>query len=474
MTDGEHRILLEHARRWAETKKRPLDADLVETVLGLRTAYDDRSAQSWPAGSAEDLVLVRWPAHGPRELPALDALSGSLDTFWRFLRATGRMSSGSAEPAALLKELRRALPGMAEASADRANWSQGRVFADFGASIGIDLEMSESAEELQEKLDRIMAAWNALPTEQRIELMPDPAPRSASGVAFTDLVNEHLAAGGTADPRPPGRGGEEDEDDVPELRRGDPVIAAREARSSALTTACLRLAGWVGGRAEVTASGVLRPAVAREAYAVLGLFEWERTHQRHLRHLAESDDLGDEEWAELARTSSAGWRSALDCVALDRLWWACRTAGLVDVGATVARATVEQPTSDREWVELACLLLLGIVHRQGLTWSEPLLGTLLFAMLADDGEVPLGVVREWWLERQGLPPDAADDADTDDHDLPRLLRWIITEQVDEVLRMFDDAQLWVRQGDWLTITELGREFGGMLSAAVERDLFAED
>lgn len=186
MSDDEQ--LLAEATQWAAKKKRPFDADLVQKVVDLRRNYDAHEPGSWPVGSAESLVLVRWPAHGPLEVPDPEELTGTLDTFWRFLRGTGRMSGTSAAPADLVKELRRALPRMAETAADRANWGQGRVFQDFGRTIGVDLEGASSQEELEAAMTQIQTQWNALPMDERIALMPDPSPKSVEGVALTGLL----------------------------------------------------------------------------------------------------------------------------------------------------------------------------------------------------------------------------------------------------------------------------------------------
>lgn len=452
---GDNDLLLTHATRWAEKKKRPFDTELIETILDLRDSYDDRSPGSWPAGSAEQLVLVRWPAHGPQELPERRVLADSLETWWRFLRGTGRMTAGSAEPAALVKELRRALPNMAEACADRSNWAQGRVLSDFGASIGIDLSMSESHEELQDKLDVVMQAWNDLSREERVALMPDPSPKTSAGVSMTELINS-------------GAEWEEDEDDDLDARPGDPVISAREARTSGFTQACLALADWVGDRKEVTSIGVLRPAIAREAYETLDLFTWERDHSPMFtgRHGVQADS--EEQWELLRQSARNSWTTAADCEPLDRLWQACCMTGLIDLHRTIAKATDARPTTDREWLDLGRRLFLGLVVQCTERWRDVLMGTLLIPLAADDGAIPVGAVTQWWLERQEFDLLVAERGE----ERARLFREIYTADVDRVLHMFDDAALWTRSDGWLTITEFGRDAGRVLVGAVEEGLFA--
>lgn len=459
---GDHDLLLTHATRWAEKKKRPLDAELLETVLDLRGAYDDRSPGSWPAGSAEQLVLVRWPPHGPRETPEPGALADTLETWWRFLRGTGRMASGSAEPAALVKELRRALPGMAAACADRSNWAQGRVLSDFGASIGIDLSMSESQEELQDKLDALMGAWNDLPMDQRTALMPDPTPKTSAGRRMTDLIN-------SGDAWDEDEWDEEDDDGL-DVRRGDPVISAREARTSDFTRACLALADWVGDRKEVTSIGVLRPAVAREAYETLDLFTWERAHAAMYTDRHRVQAYSEAEWDVLRQSAPHSWTSAADCEPLARLWSACYAAGLVDVHRTVAKATDARPATDLEWLDLGLRLFLGLVSHTVGERREVLLGTLLIPLAADDGAIPVGAITQWWLEHKGFDRLVADHGE----DGARIFRDIYTRDVERVLHTFHDTGLWTRSDGWLTITEFGRDAGRVLAAAVDEGLFEED
>lgn len=181
--------LLDDAAAWAARKKREFDPDLARTIIDLRRAYDGHEAGFWPVGAAESLVLVRWPAHGPVEVPAPETLTATLDTLWRFLRGTGRMSGASATPADLLRELRRALPQMEQRCVDRANWSQGRVLQDFGESLGLDLAGAGSQAELATTMERIVAEWNDLPDEERSRLMPDPSPKTVEGIAFTERLH---------------------------------------------------------------------------------------------------------------------------------------------------------------------------------------------------------------------------------------------------------------------------------------------
>ena len=217
---SDHELLLRHAESWASTKRRPFDRPLVETVLDLRHHHDAAPATQWPPGSVERVLLTLWPAYGPADAPEAETLSAALDTYFRFLRVTGRLASGSAQPAQLTKEARRAARNMADAIADPSRHSQGRVLADFGREIGIDLDDAGSVEELQGRLGRVQDAWNALPVEERRRRMPDPSAKGLVGQAMTGSLQDMLAEAGGAsataerEPWPAWHGEVGDDEDV--------------------------------------------------------------------------------------------------------------------------------------------------------------------------------------------------------------------------------------------------------------------
>ena len=134
---NDHELLLRHAERWASEKKRPLDTDLLVTALDLRATHDGLAANNWRAGSVRHLMLTRWPAHGPAGVPDVASLVDSLDTFWRFLRSTGRMAGASAEPKALLTEAKAAAKRMPEACADPSRHGTAKSLLAFGRDLGI-------------------------------------------------------------------------------------------------------------------------------------------------------------------------------------------------------------------------------------------------------------------------------------------------------------------------------------------------
>lgn len=104
---------LEHVRTWATRKGREIDVALLAQAVELHVEHDLLAPGDWPAGSVETLLLETWPRHGG-VLPDEELLSATMETYWRCLRATGRLTSGSATLASLVKELRRTMPLMAE------------------------------------------------------------------------------------------------------------------------------------------------------------------------------------------------------------------------------------------------------------------------------------------------------------------------------------------------------------------------
>jgi hypothetical protein len=443
-------LLIVHTEKWARDKRRALDGELLKQVVDLRLQYDQLPLGVWPPGSAERLLLVTWPAYGPPP-PDPDQLRETLDTFWGFLRATGRMAVGSATPAELRKEARRVLPKMAAACADPAHHSQGRVLGDFGRSIGVDLDGAAGVDDLDARMATITAAWNALPTAERQRLMPDPSPKSRRGEQMTTAINR------PAWPEP-----DPDEDYDADVEPGDVHVSGSLARSSAFVTSCLALAEWVGAGRPATTRGLLRPPVAREAYQHLDLWQWERRHDAVRWGWGQEQDvrLTPEVDAVLAEAALSSWRSAGDCLALDRLWYACDAADLVTVTGSVARQARHEPETDEEWRDLALVLLLGLCLRLGWYVVEPLAGVLLLSIVAEDEDVPLEAVRAWWDSRCPLSL----------RDLGGL-GW--QERLDMVLFHFADGNLWKFDDDFYQLTDLGRDFAITFMNAVDSGLLQD-
>lgn len=404
---SEHELLLRHAARWASEKKRPFDAGLVDTALTLRAAHGDGPANLWPAGSAQHLMLERWPLHGPG-VPDVAQLVASLDSFWRFLRGTGRMAGASADPKVLAAEAKAAGRKMAAAC---ANPPQARAVA------------SENWDD----------AWNANPWDD----------------------------GGWADD------GWRDEGTDDMYFPPPAAEAAPFARESRFVRQVLALADWADGQ-QLTSIKVLRPEPAREAYDALDLWEWDRDIQQTVGLLDRSLDADAE--AERRQDAREWWRSAGNCLSLDRLWTPAVNVGLVDVTGTRARRLRDQdPVTDDEWVTLAHMLGLALVGR---TLHPDQTGSLLFILynLAEEwGGQPLTVAQlqdMYWDEALAGRVDATNET---------ILRGVWGAEISHRVAQFDDCRWWRRQFGRLALTPLGWSFALYLVTALDEGwIWADD
>ena len=383
--DAPHRLLLSHFTNWTQAKGRQVDVGLLESLLDLRAAYDDLEPTLWPAGSVQDLLLRLLPAKGPIEPLPSDATVDTLDAYFRFLRNTGRMSARSASPADLAKEARRSAKKMAVAARDRANWSPGKSMIDFGASIGLSIDNLSSADELQDRLDQIAAAWNDLPIHERQRL--DPSKDNLSG------CERAMAAYGTDDEVQAlirSFSYELPEGDLPSPEEVAPII-----REAGLLGQIEALTRSIEPRAEVTATGVLRPQVARRAYEDLGLATWTRESLR-LRHEFMHSRSQDEDIESLLDrlVAAQSWRSARDCEALDRLWQAALTCRVIRIEGRWAYAAWPEQPDDEQTVSLATgagLDLLFSYLDDSAYFTAPMLG---YAMLRSYARRPRPVAHE--------------------------------------------------------------------------------
>jgi hypothetical protein len=439
-----HESLISSASSWAADRSRTFDVDLVEEALRLRDTHAGASAVEWPSGSAEHLLLVLWPAYGPPPDP--EALHHSLDTYWSFLRATGRMSGRSASPADLRKESRRSAPKMLIAYDDPARHSQGRVMQDFGRSVGIDLTTATTRDELEERLRHVQDAWNSLPIAERIRLMPDPSPKGLTQGYQGDRYEEPPVR-----QAPVGR----------QLSTDEGAESASCVKQSDFVLDCLRLVAWLGTGKQVTAAGLLRPAVAREAYQYLDLWPWER----------ELDSITRPGWreltqdpavdAELAHVALQSWRSAGDCLALDRLWYAVEAARLVEVRTSRAVPRSPTPVTDEEWRRTGLALVIGLAMRVGRDLATPLLHVLDAS--ARNRSLSVSTARAGW--RDTLPAQLRSSGILDDY-------W--DERLSRMHHVFGDCGLWVVEGDRLTITPFAIELHDALVTAIEDELVEVD
>lgn len=320
------RLLLRHFDGWASQKQRDVDVDVLERLLDLRSTYDDIEPTYWPAGSVERLLLELVPAKGPVEPFDEHATETTLDGFFRFLRNTGRMAGRSASPAALGKELRRALPAMGERAADRQQWSSGKSLLDYGRSIGIDMDNVPDQATLQGRLQEIQDAWNNLPVHERQRRMPHPGDDETSGEERalanyqTDDPVEALVITLTA------------HESMPDGDLAAPESVASAVETSDLMTKIQALTEWIGERVEVTSTQAMRPASAHAAYEELGLERWARAAALgRFQHYEPPGvrAMGRDAWAE--REVGRSWRNMGDCHALARVWWAAVACQAIEI-----------------------------------------------------------------------------------------------------------------------------------------------
>jgi hypothetical protein len=405
VTAAPHRLLLSHFTNWSKTKGRDVDVQLLESLLDLRATYDDLEPTLWPTGSVQDLLLRLVPAKGPTEPLPSDAVVEALDAYFRFLRSTGRMSARSATPANLAKEASRSAKKMTAAARDQRNWSPTKSMINFGEGIGISLDDLSTTEELQGRLDEIAAVWNDLPIHERQRLNPREGDLSGRGAAMaayqTDDEIEALIQAFRYE-MPQG--------ELPSIEEVAPIV-----EKAGLLGQVEALTRWVGPRAEVTATRVLRPAAARQAFDDLGLVDWTREWLR----LGDSEGRVSPEDREQVLDKLASWqnwRSARDCLALDRLWNAALTCRVIRIDGRWAYASwPERPDEEaivRLGIDAGIDLLFSYLDDDPL-FGVPLLGyALLRSYVRRPRPVPLQEIidfAETWIwtvaERRGPDRD---------------------------------------------------------------------
>ncbi|WP_109471845.1 hypothetical protein [Ornithinimicrobium cavernae] len=493
----DYELLLRHTESWAKGKKRPLDRDLLETTIGLRAFHDVTTAQEWPPGSVEHLMLVRWPSHGPSGEPDVEALIETLDTFWRFLRSTGRMRSGSAEPKELVKEARRAGAGMREACADPERHSMSKALMRFADEAGLSLHDAESEEELNARMQQVMEAFNNLPFEERDRWLPSP---DTPGASTTPRMTELLQQVHGADAWDP-YGGEldsaeeefeewdefDDFDDefqdfaeetwdlLPQVKdlkvqdledEPDTAVVAEEVRASAFIQQCLALARWVGEGKQVTATGVLRLAPAREVYEALDLWAWDLESRRHSAYAPLPEDLPPEAEDGLRRATLSTLRSAADAVPLDRLWRACLATGLIELGKTTARAAPaadpRHPRDEEQWADLGARAITSLVPElAGVQGIDPLLRVLCPFLRVGVDRVTVPEVKDWWWSHPANLFAAIPEAEK------AHVRHYSDGWVQSLLWDLEDTGVWRREGETLHRTALGIQVATYVWAGIE-------
>lgn len=440
-----------------------MDVGLLAEALRLRSVHDGLAANRWAPRSVTHLMLTRWPAHGPLDPPDVPTLMASLETFWRFLRNTGRMAGGSADPTDLVHEARSASRRMAAACADPTKFGQSKQLLSFGREIGITLDDAMDVDGANQRMMEIVDAWNALPFEERLRRSPSPGTsesRMGSAIAggFSTMLRDGELAADWQLPEEPRL---DDPFGDEQVYPSDPAVTAPQLLASGFIRQALALVDWVGGGRAVTKNDVLRPAVARQAYAELGLWEWERQWL-----MAGGMELPDEPRmdAVLASTGLSSWRSALDCLALDRLWLPAIVCGLIRIDAGQAIADRSRvPDSDEGWAQLGQRLLLVLADRSRQERVfDPLLGILLSLCGQTSAPRTEAELCELWFTSRSNPLDGLPDRGVarrwSDRDLRRCLV------------MFGDCGAW-RTGTRLMGTELGWDFALAMITALDSGWF---
>ena len=222
----------------------------------------------------------------------------------------------------------------------------------------------------------------------------------------------------------------------------------------------LALCEWVGDGREVTTTEVLRPIIAKKAYADLRLWAWERDWL-----LAMGMELPDGERidAALSQTGLSRWRTAADCLALDRLWLPALNAGLLAIDgkrAVFDRSAI--PETDEHWAQLAQVLLVGLARSaQHESALNPLLG-ILFAVAwenkAPRSEAELADL--WWDTPVNWCATGLTDQERD--------RQLSDQYLQRCLVMFGDSGAWTTRRGKLIGTEIGHDLALVIMSAIEQ------
>jgi hypothetical protein len=442
--DAPHRLLLGHFSNWSKAKGRDVDVQLLESLLDLRATYDDLEPTFWPAGSVQDLLLRLLPAKGPTEPLHSDAVVGALDAYFRFLRSTGRMSARSATPANLAKEASRSAKKMTAAARDQRNRSPTKSMINFGESIGISLDDLPTTEDLQGRLDKIAAAWNDLPIHQRQRLNPregDLSGRSRAMAAYqTDDEIYALISSFRYE--------------MPQGELAPPSQIAPLIRETQLFNQLEALVRWIKPRAEITSTGVLRPAVARQAFADLGLQAWTREWIRIDYADLESELQPGELDLILDTFAQQPWRSARDCRALDRLWNAALACQVIQNQGRWAYATWPEELTDEGIVNLATRAGLGLLSSylddEMFVGIPVLCYALLRSYVRRPRPIPLAEIEEFGLDWSLPPSELARSA--------QIYRRLLRNSLRRVLYELGDLGIFEQTEEEIALTAWGRCF----------------
>ena len=378
--------LLADLEIWAGSRNKAVDVAVLSQLVELRTTYDGSPPNFWPGGSIEDLLLGLWPAKGEGPAPDPEAVGQSLETFTKFLRNTGRMAAGSADPKELAREARRAAPKMAETAADRSSWSPGKVLADFAETVGVGLDGAENLDDMNARLALANVSWNALPVHERQLRMPHPGDEHTSGgeramTAYDTDYAPHALMLSMQYELPEG--------ELPGLTQLVPW-----ARRSELVKDSVRLVEALDEKVSVTNTGAMRVAQARELHTRLGLQEWERGYE-----------------AATGKSQNLNWRSAHDLVSLERLWGVARACGWVRLERTAATVHPPGKLDDETSVDVALRAAMDVMLGLMSGWDEAvgLTYAVMRSYVLDRGKVEweeIASFTDHWLFPRALLDEA--------------------------------------------------------------------
>ncbi len=243
---------------------------------------------------------------------------------------------------------------------------------------------------------------------------------------------------------------------MPEGELPSPEEVAPIIREAGLISQLEALTRWIEPRAEVTSTGVLRPEAAQRAFADLGLVTWTREWLR--REYADlRSEMPPEEMETFLDTLAPlqTWRSARDCLALDRLWNAALACDVIRIKGRWAYAAWPEQLDDEEIVNLAThagldLLFSYLDQEQG--FELPVVGyALLRSYVRRPRPIPLHEIEEFavsWV----LPPS---DRDRSEYEI---VRRVIRSTTRRALFSLDDLGIFSQTESEIALTAWGDVF----------------
>jgi hypothetical protein len=342
---------------------------------------------------------------------------------------------------------------MKAACADPDNYGQAKSIQAFGRDIGLFTdEPFESEEEMQSKFAEVVAAFNALPYEERARRLPAPGSQgSLPGEAMTRAAGNALF-GGSSGPAWPGAPLPDDEDGGEDdmIYHVPPEVSMPGFQTCPLVSKLKAMGEWIGDGKAVTAVGYLRPALARELYDTLDLFDWERQkeHYRGKSALWTSSEL-----AEQRGDFRDGWRSAGECWPIARLWDLSLALGLVTLSGREAHYHAEvwpAPAQYQEWRNLFGVTFSEILESSlwGVRANLDTLFVILGITLTAKKPPTLDVLQKAWLTAPANPLLGVPEA---------VRRRFSDMRLADTLNAFGDFALWTEKKGKFGITELGRD-----------------